>query len=38
MKDSVIREIEQVMLEVLDNAQRERLHKVLEHALCDVTL
>lgn len=38
MKDSVIREIEQGMLEVLDNAQRERLHKVLEHALFDVTL
>ena len=38
MKDSVIREVEQGMLEVLDNAQRERLHKVLEHALFDVTL
>lgn len=38
MKDSVIREIEQGMLEVLDNAQRERLHKVLEHALFDVTV
>ena len=38
MKDSVIREIEQGMLEVLDNAQRERLHRVLEHALFDVTL
>ena len=33
MKDEVIREIEQGMLESLDNAQREQLHRVLEHVL-----
>ena len=33
MKEKVIREVEQGMLEVLDNAQRAQLHRVLEHAL-----
>lgn len=33
MKEKIIREIEQGMLEVLDNAQRAQLHRVLEHAL-----
>ena len=33
MKEEVIREIEQGMLESLDNAQREQLHRVLEHVL-----
>ena len=38
MKDEIIREVEQGMLEVLDNAQRAQLHRVLEHALFGTTV
>ena len=38
MKDEIIREVEQGMLEVLDNAQRAQLHRVLEHALFGATV
>ena len=38
MKETIIREVEQGMLEVLDNAQRAQLHRVLEHALFGATV
>ena len=38
MKEAIIREVEQGMLEVLDNAQRAQLHRVLEHALFGATV
>lgn len=38
MNDMIMREIEQGMLDVLDNAQREQLHRVLEHAFFGVLL
>ena len=38
MKEQVIREIEQGMLETLDNGQREQLHRVLEHVLYGATI
>ena len=38
MKEEIIREIQQGMLDVLDNAQMARLGQVLEHALFDSTI
>ena len=38
MKEEIIREVEQGMLEVLDNAQRAQLHRVLVHALFGVAV
>jgi site-specific recombinase XerD len=38
MKENLMTAIEQGMVGVLDNAQMERLHKVLRHCLYDVTV
>lgn len=38
MKEKIIREVEQGMLEILDNAQRAQLHEVLELALYGATV